>query len=639
MGDFLYLITLLPLLGFIINGLGGRWLSEKQSGIIASLAVLGSFLVSAQMLLALISLPEEQRLFVQTLFAWIPVGDLNIQVGYWFDPLTAVMVLVVSGVGLLIHVYSIGYMHGDPGVKRYFSFMNLFTFMMLNLVLADNLVLLFLGWEGVGLCSYLLIGFWFEDEAKARAGFKAFIVNRIGDAGFLAAMVLLYHQFGTLTINELSESALVSTAGRSFFTAITLLMFLGAVGKSAQIPLYVWLPDAMAGPTPVSALIHAATMVTAGVYLIARNSVLFTLAPTTMTVVATIGILTAFYAATIAITQRDIKKVLAYSTISQLGYMFAAVGVGVFSAGIFHLMTHAFFKALLFLGAGSVIHSLNGEQDLDKMGGMRSHLPTTYWTMLVAVLAIAGIPGLSGFFSKDEILWGAFAQHEGFSWIWLVGIITAGMTAFYMARLFFRTFFGKANWEGDSEPHESPSVMTIPLVLLAFLSIFGGYVGVPEVLGGINRFHHFLEPVLAPSHSVHETVQHVSHGAELLLMGLSTVVVTTGIYYAYRIYVKQPEAAKTLAEKAGILYRLSYNKYYVDEIYDFLVIRPFRSLADITWRRFDVDVVDGAVNGSGKMVAYTAGIIRKVQNGLIQNYASIILLGVILIMMYLYLDK
>jgi NADH-quinone oxidoreductase subunit L len=638
MGDYLFLITLLPLLGFLINGLAGRWISEKLSGMIASIAVLGSFLISAQMLLALIALPEDGRLFVQTLFAWIPVGDLNIQVGYWFDPLTAVMVLVVSGVGLLIHIYSIGYMRGDPGVRRYFSFMNLFTFMMLNLVLADNLVLLFLGWEGVGLCSYLLIGFWFEDEAKARAGFKAFIVNRIGDAGFIIAMVLLYHQFGTLKISELGVLAPASSIGRSFFTAVTLLMFLGAVGKSAQIPLYVWLPDAMAGPTPVSALIHAATMVTAGVYLIARNSVLFTLAPTTMTVVASIGILTAFYAATIAITQSDIKKVLAYSTISQLGYMFAAMGVGVFSAGIFHLMTHAFFKALLFLGAGSVIHSLKGEQDLGKMGGLRDRLPTTHWTMLVAVLAIAGIPGLSGFFSKDEILWGAFAQHEGFSWIWLIGIITAGMTAFYMSRLFFRTFYGDATWEGSQEPHESPSEMTIPLVLLAFLSIFGGYVGVPEVLGGINRFHHFLEPVLATYHPGPETIHYASHNAEVLLMILSTLVVAAGIYYAYRIYVKQPDSAETLAQKAGILYRLSYNKYFMDEIYDILVVRPFRALAMVAWKRLDIEVVDGFANGGGKAMIRLGSVIRKVQNGLIQHYASIILLGVVLIMIYLYFE-
>ena len=637
MAETLYLITLFPLLGFLINGLAGRWLSERQSGFIASLAVLVSFLVSAQLLLAFLALPVEERLFTQTLFSWIPVGELNIQVGYRFDPLSAVMALVVSGVGLLIHIYSIGYMRGDPGVRRYFSFLNLFTFMMLNLVLADNLVLMFLGWEGVGLCSYLLIGFWFENEVKARAGMKAFIVNRIGDAGFIVAMILLYHQFGTLSISEIAGAAPGTQVGRSFFTAVTLLMFLGAVGKSAQIPLYVWLPDAMAGPTPVSALIHAATMVTAGVYLIARNSVIFSLAPTTMSVVAAIGIITAFFAATIAMTQNDIKKVLAYSTISQLGYMFTAVGLGAFSAGIFHLMTHAFFKGLLFLGAGSVIHGLKGEQDLGKMGGLKKHLPTTHWTMLVGVLAIAGIPGLSGFFSKDEILWAAFSRHEGFSWLWLVGIVTAGITAFYMFRLFFRTFYGEAAWQGSHQPHESPTVMTIPLVLLAFLSILGGYVGIPEALGGINQFHHFLEPVLAgypgAGAAAHQPLQEL----ELLLMGVSTVVVLGGVYYAYRIYVRQPTLADDLAQRLGFLHRLSFNKYFVDEAYHLLIVRPFQALAEGLWKLFDIQVVDGVVNGSGHAIARISGVVRRVQSGLIQHYASIILLGVIFILMYLYI--
>ncbi|UCD38111.1 MAG: NADH-quinone oxidoreductase subunit L [Fidelibacterota bacterium] len=638
MADTLYLITLFPLLGFLINGLLGRWLSEKQSGLVASGAILGSFLVSAQLLLALIALPEGERLFTQNLFAWIPVGELSIPIGYRFDPLSAVMTLVVSGVGLLIHIYSIGYMHADPGIRRYFAFLNLFTFMMLSLVLADNLVLMFLGWEGVGLCSYLLIGFWFEDEAKARAGMKAFIVNRIGDAGFIIAMILLYDQFGTLSISKIAAAAPGAQLAQGFFTAVTLLMFLGATGKSAQIPLYVWLPDAMAGPTPVSALIHAATMVTAGVYLIARNSVLFSLAPATMSIVAFIGILTALYAATIAITQNDIKKVLAYSTISQLGYMFTAVGVGAFSAGIFHLMTHAFFKGLLFLGAGSVIHSMNGEQDMGRMGGLKNHMPTTHWTMLIGVLAIAGIPGLSGFFSKDEILWGAFSQHEGFSWIWLLGVVTAGLTAFYMFRLFFRTFYGDPVWEGTQKPHESPSVMTLPLVLLAFLSIFGGYVGIPAALGGSNPFHHFLEPVLA-SYPVHSTAApHTTYRLELLLMLVSTLVVAGGIYYAYRVYIQQPSLAEDLAKRLGLLYRLSFNKYFVDEIYDRLIIKPFRMLATVTWEWFDVQIVDGAVNGSGHAVARMSGIVRKIQNGLIQHYASIILLGVIFILIYIYFD-
>ena len=527
-------------------------------------------------------------------------------------------------------------MAGDPGVRRYFSFLNLFTFMMLNLVLADDLVLLFLGWEGVGLCSYLLIGFWFEDEAKARAGFKAFILNRIGDAGFIVAMILLYRQFGTLSISEIAHASPIADVSRSFFTAVTLLMFLGATGKSAQIPLYVWLPDAMAGPTPVSALIHAATMVTAGVYLIARNNVLFTLAPATMTVVASIGILTAFFAATIALTQNDIKKVLAYSTISQLGYMFTAVGVGAFSAGIFHLTTHAFFKALLFLGAGSVIHALDGEQDIRNMGALRIHLPTTHWTMLAAVLAIAGIPGLSGFFSKDEILWGVYG-HGGFSWVWVLGVITAGMTAFYMFRLYFKTFHGEGHWEGVDHPHESPSIMTVPLILLAFLSIFGGYIGVPEALGGANRFHHFLN--LESVTTLHGTVPYShtgSHGLELVLMVVTTVVALGGAWYAYRLFIQQPSLAEDLASRMGILYRLSAGKYFVDEGYTFVIVRPFKALSRFLFQWMDTKVVDGAVNESGRTIARASALIRQVQNGLIQHYAAVILLGVIFLLVYVY---
>lgn len=638
MAELLYVIPLFPLLGFLINGLAGRYLTGRQSGLIASFAVLGSFLLSAQLLLALLVLPVEERLFTQTLFSWIPVGALNIEVGYLFDPLTAIMTLVVSGVGLLIHIYSIGYMEGDAGIRRYFSFLNLFTFMMLNLVLAENLVLLFLGWEGVGLCSYLLIGFWFEDESKARAGMKAFIVNRIGDAGFIVAMVLLYHQFGTLNVADIAAMAPTAQVGRSFFTIVTLAMFLGATGKSAQIPLYVWLPDAMAGPTPVSALIHAATMVTAGVYLIARNSVLFSLAPATMATVAIIGVLTAFFAATIALSQNDIKKVLAYSTISQLGYMFTAVGMGAFAAGIFHLMTHSFFKSLLFLGAGSVIHGLKGEQDLNRMGGLKGHLPTTHWTMLIGVLAIAGIPGMSGFFSKDEILWAAFDRYEGFSWIWFTGVVTAGLTALYMFRLFFRTFYGPIRWQENHQPHESPSVMTIPLVLLSFLSIFGGYVGVPAALGGINRFHNFLEPVLVHYHAVEMTALQSTQGLELIIMAVSTAVVLGGVYYAYRLYLQQPTITDELVRRMGVIYRLSYHKYFIDEFYHLSVVRPFRALAGILWNWFDVQIVDGVVNGSGRIVVRISSIIRRIQNGLIPYYASIILLGVIFIMIYLYID-
>ncbi len=636
MTDPLYLITLFPLLGFLVNSLFGRWLSERQSGMVATGMVLGSFIVCAQLMLGLLDHPGGSVPIVQTLFSWIQVGDLHIQVRYLFDPLTAIMTLVITGVGLLIHVYSIGYMHGDPGVKRYFAFLNLFTFMMLNLVLADNLVLLFLGWEGVGLCSYLLIGFWFEDEAKARAGMKAFIVNRIGDAGFLIAMIILYHQFGTLSISEIATMAPGALVGRTFFTVATLLLFVGSIGKSAQVPLYVWLPDAMAGPTPVSALIHAATMVTAGVYLIVRNSVLFSLAPITMNLIAIIGTFTALMAATIALTQNDIKKVLAYSTISQLGYMFMAVGVGAFSAGIFHLMTHAFFKGLLFLGAGSVIHGLGGEQDMGRMGGLKKAMPGTHLTMLVGVLAISGIPGLSGFFSKDEILWGAFTHSEGFSWIWLVGIVTAGLTSFYMFRLLFRTFYGESAWKGKQEPHESPSVMIIPLILLAFMSILGGYVGIPAALGGANAFHHFLEPVLAVA-GAHETaVAGSSHLMEILLMVASSAVGLGGAYYAYQVYVAQPAMADDMAQKVQLLHRLSLNKYYVDDFYKLVIVRPFHGFSRALWRWFDEKLVDRVVNGSGEVLLQLGGLVRLVQNGVIQNYAAFVLAGVLFIMAYIY---
>ncbi len=638
MADTLYLITLFPLLGFLVNGLFGRWLSERQSGMVATGMVLGSFFLSAQLLLSLLTRQGEQAVFVQTLFSWIRVGALHIPVRYLFDPLTAVMTLVITGVGLLIHIYSIGYMRGDPGVRRYFAFLNLFTFMMLNLVMADNLVLLFLGWEGVGLCSYLLIGYWFEDADKARAGMKAFIVNRIGDVGFIIAMIILYDQFGTLSISEIAQAAPGIQVGRSFFTIVTILLFIGATGKSAQVPLYVWLPDAMAGPTPVSALIHAATMVTAGVYLVARNSVLFNLAPTTMALIAGIGVFTAFLAATIAITQNDIKKVLAYSTISQLGYMFVAVGVGAYAAGIFHLMTHAFFKALLFLGAGSVIHGLGGEQDLRKMGGLKKAMPGTHLTMLVGVLAISGIPGLSGFFSKDEILWAAFSHYAGFSWIWLVGLITAGLTSFYMFRLLFRTFYGEPSEKDRPEPHESPSIMIIPLILLAFLSILGGYVGIPESLGGHNAFHHFLAPVVAVFTVSGAAIQDSSHLWEILLMGMSTLMALGGAYYAYQVYVGQPAHADDLAQKLQLLHRLSLNKYYVDEAYQALVVRPLKSFSEVLWHWFDEKLVDRIANGAGDIFLQVGGLIRLVQNGLIQQYAAFILVGVLFIMGYIYLN-
>ena len=629
MNETLFLIVLFPLIGFLVNGLAGRWLTERQSGLVASLSVAGSFLISAQLLLGLLTLPEHSRRLVQTLYTWIPLGELQIHVTYVFDPLSAVMALVITGVGLLIHIYSIGYMRGDPGIRRYFAYLNLFTFMMLNLVLADNLVVMFLGWEGVGLCSYLLIGFWFSDESKARAGMKAFIVNRIGDAGFIIAMIMLFDLFGTLSMGDIAWLAPGAGNELPLMTAITLLLFLGAVGKSAQMPLYVWLPDAMAGPTPVSALIHAATMVTAGVYLVARNAVLFSLTPVTMSTIAIVGTVTALFAATIALTQNDIKKVLAYSTISQLGYMFMALGVGAFGAAVFHLVTHAFFKALLFLGAGSVIHGMGDEQDLRKMGNLRRAMPTTFGVMLIGALAISGVPGLSGFFSKDEILWAAFEHGGGVNLIYLAGLLTAGLTAFYMWRMLFMAFFGEAKWADDHQPHESPSVMTLPLIILAFLALVGGYLGVPEALGGHNMLHHFLAPVLTPA----ATGGHVANEAlEMLLMLVSVGVAGTGIYLAFRIYIEKPQSAAALQEKFPLLHKLSANKYYVDEIYRAIILRPFQIVSELLWKGFDVKIIDAAVNGSGRAVSKLGGAVRLLQTGLLQHYASMLLLGVAFIL-------
>ncbi|MFQ6617938.1 MAG: NADH-quinone oxidoreductase subunit L, partial [Fidelibacterota bacterium] len=461
--NLLPLILLFPLIGFLINGLFGWRLKDRTVSIIGCTSIGLSFLFSILSFYNLLQLPEELRKIVYTLFVWLPSGSFSASFQYQLNPLSSVMTLIVSGVSLIIHIYSVGYMHGDRGYARYLSYLNLFTFMMLNLVLADNFLLMFLGWEGVGLCSYLLIGFWYEKDFAADAGKKAFIVSRIGDFGFILGIILIFINFGSINFDDVFKSAAAYPSGSFILTTITLLLFMGAVGKSAQIPLYVWLPDAMAGPTPVSALIHAATMVTAGVYMVARTAPLFSLAPSTMYIISGIGAFTALYAATIAVFQNDIKKVLAYSTISQLGYMFMAVGVGAFAAGIFHLMTHAFFKSLLFLSAGSVIHALNGVQDMRKMGGLKKYLPITYWTCITAAFAISGLPGFSGFFSKDEILWYAYSSKAGNITLWLLGIITAVLTSVYVFRLIFLTFHGERRWEEGISPRESPGVMTVPL--------------------------------------------------------------------------------------------------------------------------------------------------------------------------------
>jgi NADH-quinone oxidoreductase subunit L len=590
-------IPLWPLLGFVLNGFFGRRWGKKAAGVVACVTVLVSFILSVGAFASLLGL--EGRRYLAAPFDWITVGAFHVPFAVLLDPLSAVMILVVSGVSFLIHVYSIGYMAHDPDQPRYFSFLNLFVFFMLLLVLADNFLVLYVGWEGVGLCSYLLIGFWFRRPSAAKAGMKAFIVNRIGDFGFAIAIFLIYRTFGTVSFLEVFERApAMAAALGGTLTAIGLLLFVGATGKSAQIPLYVWLPDAMEGPTPVSALIHAATMVTAGVYMVARCSAIFASAPVALLVVAIIGAVTALFAATMALVQNDIKKVLAYSTISQLGYMFLACGVGAFAAGIFHLMTHAFFKALLFLGAGSVIHALANQQDLNKMGGLKRFMPTTYWTFLVAALAISGIPPLAGFVSKDEILWKSFSSPLGHSILWIVASITALLTAFYMFRLVFLAFHGEPRFGHDVHPHESPRSMAAPLTMLGILSIVGGWIGWPAILGGGAWFEHFLAPVFTQANeTLHLEAQTESHGLEYGLMVFSVVLGLAGIGWAYRWYVQAPERADAWRARFAGLYRLLYNKYWVDEIYDAAIVRPVVGVSRAVYRYFDLAVIDGAANG------------------------------------------
>jgi NADH-quinone oxidoreductase subunit L len=550
------------------------------------------------------------------------------------------MMLIVTGVGFLIHVYAIGYMHGDRGIWRFFAYLNLFIFAMLNLVLADNFLLLFLGWEGVGLCSYLLIGFWydrkFEKGTTGDAAKKAFVVNRIGDFGFLIGMFLIFTTFGTLEFRSVFAQASVMPVGAPVVLWIALALFVGATGKSAQIPLFVWLPDAMAGPTPVSALIHAATMVTAGVYMVARCSILYALAPAAMTVVAVVGAATAIFAATIGLVQNDIKKVLAYSTISQLGYMFLALGVGAFAAGIFHVLTHAFFKALLFLGAGSVIHGLHDEQDIQHMGGLRSSMPVTAITFLLAAIAIAGIFPFSGFFSKDEILWKAFSQGH---WIlWLAGILGAGLTAFYMFRLYTLTFEGTPRYSHEKHPHESPKVMTVPLMILALLSVIGGLVGVPESLGGSNMIEHWLAPVFENAETKLAQTGGGDHALEYVLMALSVAIALSGVYLAWRWYLKKTEVPARLQQKAGKLYTLLWNKYYVDDVYDAAVVTPVvKGSEKLLWKNLDVGAIDWSVNALARTIGWIAKTARVVQTGVTESYVFAFVLGVFLILGWLIL--
>ncbi len=613
---YLRFIVLFPFLGTLFNVFWGRKASRRTLSFVSCGVVLLSFLVS---LVAFLRLPPEGAL-IDRVYPWITSGTLSVDLALRADALSALMMLIVTGVGFLIHLYSVGYMAQDEDLARYFAYLNLFIGAMLLLVMGDNLLVLFVGWEGVGLCSYLLIGFWYSDEEKAYAGNKAFVVSRVGDAGFLLGLFLLFWSLGkegvwTFSLAEIGEHAhLLST---STATAVCLLLFIGATGKSAQIPLYVWLPDAMAGPTPVSALIHAATMVTAGVYMIARLHTLYTLAPTALMVVATIGALTAVFAASIGLVQNDIKRVLAYSTISQLGYMFLGVGVGAYGAGMFHLMTHAFFKALLFLGAGSVIHALREEQDIRRMGGLKEHMPVTYRTFLVACLAISGFPFLSGFFSKDLILEEAFLSPQGSFWLWLLGTLGAGMTAFYMFRLLFLTFWGacRAGPEVASHIHEAPPSMTGALIVLAVLSVVGGYFPVPS----------FLEPIFGGGHGGH---------GPFVIRYLPTLVALGGIGLAYELYVRSPERLEQLSRGLGGIYRLLLDKYYVDEIYEATVVRPVVVLAQGFWQVVDVGFIDRLVNGVAEAIRVNGQLWRYWQTGNVQHYALSFLVGAVLILGY-----
>jgi NADH-quinone oxidoreductase subunit L len=659
--DYIWLIVALPLAGFLINGLFGKNFPKPLVSLIACGSVFISFLLSVIALFQLLGLDPHHRFHeIYSVFKWIPSGNLNVEIGFLLDPLSAVMILVVSGVGFLIHVYSIGYMGHDKDYTRFFTYMNLFTGSMLLLVLANNFLLMFVGWEGVGLCSYLLIGFWYTRQSAANAGMKAFIVNRIGDFGFLLGIMLIFWTFGTLNFHQVFNSAFgyfqtvaghaeaghavaindIFGIGAGVFTLITIFLFIGATGKSAQIPLYVWLPDAMEGPTPVSALIHAATMVTAGVYMVARCNVLYLLAPDTLMIVAIIGAATAFFAATMGVAQNDIKRVLAYSTVSQLGYMFLACGVAAFGAGIFHLMTHAFFKALLFLAAGSVIHGMSDIQDMRHMGGLKSKMPITFTTMLLATLAISGIPLFSGFFSKDEILWKSFSSDYGGVAFWIVGLVTAGITAFYMFRLIYLTFFGenRASDEVKHHIHESPRAMTIPLMVLAGLSVIGGWIGIPPALGGGAWFEKFLHPVFAQGEEIMAAGHHPKgFTMEYVLMAASVVLVLISIYVAYRLYRKSPQIATRLRERFAGIHKVIYNKYYVDEFYHGAVVKPLIGLSLFFWRFFDVVIIDGLANGLAFMIKSFSSGGRKIQTGYLRNYLLIFVTGVIAYMAYLVL--
>ncbi len=624
-----YVIFLSPLLGFAINGLNFRKSNGTIAGIIGTSAVVISFI--AAVLLFKEMLGAENKVLAVHFFNWLEVASFKAPASFLMDPISGIMTLIITGVGSLIHIFSAGYMSHDPRPFKYFSYLNLFIFNMLLLVLGDNLLVTFVGWEGVGLCSYLLIGFWFSDEKKAAAGMKAFITNRVGDAGLLIGIFILFSQLGTVNYYELNQYASALTADTGWFNPITLAMiflFIGVCGKSAQIPLYVWLPDAMAGPTPVSALIHAATMVTAGVYLLIRLSPVLILAPNAMMIVAIVGAMTALLGALIGITQWDIKKILAYSTVSQLGYMILGVGVGAFIPAFFHLMTHAFFKALMFLGSGSVIHSMHEEQDIRKMGGLAKLMPITHLTFFIGWLAIIGLPPFSGFFSKDEILFYTYASQQSSVLLWIVGVIGAGCTAFYMTRLMCFTFWGESRVSKDVHPHESPLSMTFPLIILALLAAFAGLLGIPHVISAVlpGHPHNILEDLLKP-YVAHITKHEVSSSVEWALMFVSVLVALSMAVLSYMVYVKKSFDINKFTKKISFGYNLSYNKFFVDEFYFSKIINPLVAASKALWLHIDVMFID-------KFTYYVTDVIRaggsynkSLQNGNFQNYAFYMTLG------------
>ncbi len=633
--EYVWLIPLLPLAGFIINGLGYKTLPKSVASIIGCSAIFASFCIVISLFWGI----TQAQIPITTIhfYDFISVGDFNIPFSFLVDELSVLMMLIITGVGFLIHIYSAGYMHDDEGFNKFFAYLNLFIFFMLLLVLGSNYVIMFIGWEGVGLCSYLLIGFWFKNNAYNDAAKKAFIINRVGDLGFLLGMFLIAINFGSLEFDKvfaIAKTLEPDVVGVTALTGITILLFIGATGKSAQLPLYTWLPDAMAGPTPVSALIHAATMVTAGIYMIARSNILFALSPVTMGIIAIIGIMTALFAATIGLFQNDIKKVLAYSTVSQLGYMFLALGVGSFTGALFHVMTHAFFKALLFLGAGSVIHGMSGEQDIRLMGGLKSKMPITFITFLIGTIAIAGIPPFAGFFSKDEILAKVF---EVSPLLWGLGVLGAFFTAFYMFRLLFLTFFGvfRGTHEQEHHLHESPISMTVPLIILSILSIVGGFFNVPSVLGGNSNLANYLKPIFEPGLNILDSSGHLlSHETEYILMGLSVSIALIAIFAALYIYVIKKNVPSDDSVEKSFINKLVYNKYYVDEMYEAIIRKPIDAISVFSYSLIEKSGIDKIVNGLGSATIGTSKYVRLMQTGITGTYILMMVVGLIVVLIF-----